>query len=600
MINKIEFEKNIKMLSEKELYFASAIEEFEMEAIEEGKEGEDTDINLDEIDIHQIVMLVNEQNLERILAAEQKNDAYHGGMKSKIDGMPMIPFYLYYDEEQFLTFLNNNKVDEICNRYRIVILVGAKNFVDFFCQMDALLPTLIIGDEKEIVSQELSSIRQEKVNLLSELLYEVREYYKQNEEEIRTRVLEGTAKICVLKNYFEPVKFKRFYQQMKESLEPKGYCVEICDERAPVFRTPELINIYENRPDIVLQINKARNGRTYLGETVNLEGMENLIYINWIQDIHPAILDEEYGKSLKKNDYIFSIFDKNALEKYRYPDKNIIYGGIMPADKRHFYIHSITENEHAKYDSDLCFVGSIMTDEMVAGFIYQSLINCLNQKQLDRVADELFLMLENIYDSRTGKYLINSSILNKHVERLEKELDLDHISMLNVYRVFCVVRYNSLRKLILKQLADQKKYKIVLYGEYDVGIENVKFGGYISDQDELSKAIQCAKIVMQINPDVTMNQRVAEGLLSNTMAMVFKMDEESDMSNIENYLGEQEGICYFRSKEELLQKCDLLLENDNIRDEITEKGYKKAVNALSTDAVFEHLMNEIKQKIVKI
>ena len=40
-----------------------------------------------------------------------------------------------------------------------------------------------------------------------------------------------------------------------------------------------------------------------------------------------------------------------------------------------------------------------------------------------------------------------------------------------------------------------------------------------------------------------------------------------------------------------------MLENDDIREKITERGYQKAERILTTDYVFSYLMDELKKKI---
>ena len=75
------------------------------------------------------------------------------------------------------------------------------------------------------------------------------------------------------------------------------------------------------------------------------------------------------------------------------------------------------------------------------------------------------------------------------------------------------------------------------------------------------------------------------------------MDDESDMSNIQGYLEEGEGICFFRSKQELFRICDMVLENQELKESITDKGYKKAVETLTTDAIFNSFIDELSKKI---
>lgn len=595
MIHSADFQKNLTLMTMKELFFAPDTLHPVVDA-DIIPEQTAYACGLEDITSQEIILLTNEQNLQRIMEIERRNDPYLGRVKEKAD-IPMLPFYLYYDESSFSAFMMKEDLRSLYEHYRIVIIVGMKAFREFFMEMDALLPSRILGTKEQELTVVLQHIQQQKSAALNKMIEDVLVYYRQEENNIKKRIADKTPRVCVLRNCYEPPRFRGLYQQMKDSLEQAGCQVDIVDERGPVFQTTEYVNLYRYRPDIIFQINKSRNGRTYLGQPLNLEHLPQLFYINWIQDIHPAVLNQEYARTLGDNDYIFTLFDEHVMERYGFEDRHVIYGGIMPADSKHFHTHTLSPAEHERYDCDICFVGSIMTDEGVASFIYQSLKPHLSEDKINIVADSLFTMLEHIYDSKTGRFHITAEALDENVSRLQKELELSEEARLNIYRVFSVVRYNSLRKLILLQLAATGKYKLMLYGANDINIPGVTYGGFLDNPDELSKAMQCSKIVMQINPDATMNQRVAEGLLSHTMILVFDVTGQSDMSSIRPYLQVEEGICYFQTKQELLGQCDYLLENDAKRKEIAEKGYRKALELLSTDAVFTGLLEKLCHKL---
>ncbi len=592
------YQRNLELLKEKELYFGpETLVPPSLSGAMENQQGQAPD--LQKINAEHAIMLVNEQNLEIILKAEQQNDPYCGKFRERTEFVPMLPFYLYFCPEEFAMFLTKNDVASLCKRYRVVILVGQEIFYQYFSQIDVVMPAIVLGTGAEEISGKLYTIQQKKIQILTKMELEVCNYYAGEGGDIRARIAQGKAKTCILKNYFEPNRFQKLYYHLKESLERKGCEVLICNERGPVYRMPEIVFIYLYKPDLIVQINKSRKGRAYHGEKIRLEFADQMFFVNWVQDIHPAVLDQKYASSLKKNDFIFSLFDEHIMQGYGFPKENVIYGGIMPADQKVFHPCPMTEEEHQRYDCDICFVGLIMTDEMTSYFICDSLNPYLNDEEIGKTAELIFQMLDSMYDAGTGNYQITLEELNNYVDCLQKELNFSQEARLNVFRVFSVVRYNSLRKLILRQLAARGTYRIKLYGECDIGVQGVQYGGYLSDSRELSKALQCSKIVMQVNPDATMNQRVVEALLSHTMVMVFQMDKESDMSNIGQYLKEQEGICYFENKNTLFEKCDFLLKNQEEREKIAENGYQKAVETLSTDAVFGYLLERLKEKAIE-
>ena len=597
-MDKLCLEKNFCALSEKELFYCSLDKQDFYSDIDNELIYDNIDDNvIGQIDTRSVVLFSNMSSLEKILDAERRNDVYVGNLRDKRDGIPVWPLYLYYDEKQFVKLAQSNDLSGLCSIYRIVILVGMKEFEDFFCQPDVIYPTVIYGDTENNLSLILSEIKKEREIIFGDILQELKVYYKKNSDEIKSRILNGNARICILKNYFEPTRFKEFYMQFKNVLDQKGYKVEICDERGPIFRTHEIINVYQYRPDIVFQINKSRTGGSFLGESIQLQSIEDLIFINWLQDIYPEAWDKQYASSLKKNDFVFSFFDEHILKEYNYPSQNVIYKGFMPACSEDFAVHPITEEEHKRYDYDLCFFGTLMNEQYVTQWIFTELGPYLKAEKINRVCEVILNMLEGIYDANTQHYITARETLERYSDQLQEEFQCNNTVRTAIYRVFDSLEYNTLRKLILKQLASQKKYKIVLYGPMDVNIEGVDFGGYIADRKELSKAIQCSKLLVQIVPHGTMNQRICEGLLSHTMVMVYKMNDIDNRADLSQYLNEYEGICYFRDKKELIEKCNFFLENDDIREKIAERGYQKAKEKLTTDYAFSYLMDEMKKRI---
>lgn len=568
-----------------------------MDSLKEKLTGEQ-DMEKDMVNTDSVVLLVGEQDMGKILELERRSDFYQGKMDDGQEGIFMFPFYLYYEKEQFDKFFQHNDINLLRRKDRVVILVGEEELEDYFCQPDVVFPNVIMGDADGNIEQKMSIMISEKQSLLQELATEVYLYYKQNGEAIKKRVAEGTAKICVLKYVYEPPRFQELYRQLKSALEKLEYTVELCEERGAIYKSNEIVQLFEHRPDIVFQINKSRDGRTYQGEEIQLlKSMDNLIFINWIQDIHPKVLDRQYALSLQKKDYIFSIFEQSIMQKYGYPDENVIYGGIMPASKEHFDIHPILEEEHKRFDCDICFVGTITDNDIMEESVCRLLAPYLEKQQIERTWEVIWNLAGGLYDADTSKYITDADILYQCAVGLKEELQCSDTAGMYIYRALRIVRYNALRKLVLEQLAEQKKYRIILYGAFNTKIDGVEYGGFLADRTEIAKALACSKMVLQINPDATINQCVAEGLLSHTPVMVYHVREKDDMSSIAHYLEEQEGFCYFNSKQELTEKCDLLLGDKKLREEIAERGYQKACQMLTADAVFGHLMEELKVKL---
>ncbi|MFP3153773.1 hypothetical protein LQZ18_04955 [Lachnospiraceae bacterium ZAX-1] len=214
--------------------------------------------------------------------------------------------------------------------------------------------------------------------------------------------------------------------------------------------------------------------------------------------------------------------------------------------------------------------------------------------RLIEVVEEQFLLL---YDKTIRQYLTEVFVAERYAELLLKGFGGGEARK----NIFCqkLLRLNwfTARRLIVEQLAAQNKYKILSYGDYDTGTQGISWRRCIKDPAELSKTYQCAKMTIQINPRVTYNQRIGEALLSHTMVMVLQVDERDDMTPAGRYLKEKEGSCYFKTKQELLQKIDFYLMYEEERLEVIRKGARKAKECLMADAIYHTLMGGLKEKI---
>ena len=171
----------------KELFFAPDTINISMEQDNIARETETSTYNLEDITSQQIILLKNEQNLQTIMEIERRNDPYQGRVNGKA-AIPMLPLYLYYDETPFSSFIMKEDLTSLCEHYRIAIIVGMKAFRNFFNQMDTLLPSLILGDNDQVLSRELQHIGKEKSIILSKIIEDVALYYEQEKINIKKRI----------------------------------------------------------------------------------------------------------------------------------------------------------------------------------------------------------------------------------------------------------------------------------------------------------------------------------------------------------------------------------------------------------------------------
>lgn len=594
-------EENLRLLAGKEHYYCSLQREDFFGSSRERTERENEQTR----EIRggtepSVVLLANEQDVGYIVGLAREIDDIPPEQEGRVEHVLQFPLYLYYDEEQFIRLVREQDLRPLCQMYRAVILVGGEALEDFFCRMDAVFPDAAIGDEGGWISAKLEEIKAERIKLLNELWMEVFLYYRQNGEAIKKRVLEGRAKICVLKYYYESARSRNYYLQFKKALEKLGYAVELCGEEGPIFIKDEIMFLYEHRPDIVFQINKHKDGFTYSGPPMYLDArLDNLIYINWSHDNYPQTLNAQYARSLGKRDYVFSFYDAWVMRQYGFPDAKVIYGGTPPADDDSFRIWNLSEEEHRRFDCDIAYAVGHLRPE-IWGVQLDNLLgrwNDFEPAQIDRISVELLPFVEGMYDPVTGKYITDQSLVRQYAAQVAEKLQCSGEQGRLIEHVLHMLQYYMLRRLVVEDLAAQKKYRIVFYGSSDPEIDGVEYGGCLHDRAELSKALSCAKLTLQITANSSINQCVAEGLLSHTPLLVYRMKQEDTWHSIESYLAEGEGFLYFDGTRELVEQCDRLLNDEALREEIAERGYRKARRLLTTDAVYGHLMEELQAKL---
>ncbi|MFP3153771.1 glycosyltransferase [Lachnospiraceae bacterium ZAX-1] len=597
-------QENIKYLKKKEFYYGPKLENLKyvdkavnMPALQNGQ--------LEQINAQHTVLISNEQDIGTILMLEDRSDRTCGlwGGKGKIEEMLIIPFYLYYDREDFEYLVSTRSLKEICSIFRIVVIVGEEALEEFFDHMDVLFPSAILGVGSEKINLKVGRLFLKYHEIREEMQAQVQAYYGEHRGDIAERILNDTAKIAVLKDVHDGgdsghYRFSRAYRALDDSLTRKGYTVVRYEERNSIFNTPEITNIFYDRPDIVIQINKSRDGRTYVGtECIHLNGMENLVFINWLQDVVLDFLGKSYIASLGSRDYIFSYAEKSYLKQYGFSDNKVIYGGNQPIEDQCFCFHDLNDEEHGMYDCDIAFVGYLPPTRVIMYQLLEGLEGRLSIEQVGRllqVAEEQLILL---YDKTTGEYLTEVFVAERYTELLAKEFGCSEELKEVIYNRLLILNWLIARRLIMEQLAGQNKYKVLSYGNYDTGIPGIQWGGCIKDPAELSKAYQCAKMTVQINPRTTYNQRIGEALLSHTMVMVLQVDERDDMAPVGRYFKEKEGICYFKTKQELLHKIDFYLMHEEKRLEAIRKGNRKAKECLTADAIYHTLMEGLKEKI---
>lgn len=542
-----------------------------------------------------VLLFVNETDIIKLLHIEKETAYFSSNVK--VIGSYNLPLYLYFDRVKFEQLISKTDISDLCKIYRVVWIIGKADLEKFFLRRDVIFPEYIIENSGSDIQNLIKKIYDNRTDINEKKKECLREYYTNNADLIRKRMKEGRGKILFPRYSYEPGRFQKFYELMKKEMEKIGYEIVIHKEEASVFSTNEIELLDEERPDAVFLINKCRSGEIWSGEAFEAKDFEGLYYINWLQDRMPNMMNNYFANNLQERDLIFSYFEFNYLKGYGYKYENIIDGGIQPVSEEMFRVRSLSEEEQQKYECDICMAGDVMTTERLIVHADTVLSKYLNREEVILVLEKMVDLTEDLFDSQTGDYYISEKMLCDARDDLQRKLGCSDTVAAVIFRVFFDARYMMLRRLIMKQIADTYMYKIYYYSTEDLEIPGIKYQGFLTDEEEMSKAYQAARVVMQICPNVTMSQRITEALFSGSVILANKMDAGEDVCRYERYLEEGEGVYFFKNKEELLERLDYLVNNEEERKIIARKGTKKAMETLTTQSIAKVLADGLKEHI---
>lgn len=537
------------------------------------------------VDTSKINIVMNAVNLKRFIHNLAKEEILYR----------KNPIYLYYDQDIFDAFSQCIYFEELLDKDRIVILVGENNVREFFKNDQVKWPEWYIGEgqiDLNHIFEQLDKERRENDRRIKE---QIIEYYEKSSHEINERIKIGKPRILFFTSYFT-ITLKYHTRDCRKVAQKMGLETELLIEEKPIFvisYSHIFKKVNQFRPDIIFCIDHFR-----------FEGIfwpKQIVWITWIQDMLPYVVDANTPAKLGKRDFIMNHFTTwREFRKIGYQQSNLIEAPI-PASSDIYKVYNLTKEEYDQYICDICFVCHASDVEShMNNFVKES-----------RLPDKYAQMVQEIYRGyhsyvyESGDFFYNKDLFTEFVFN----------SFIQIYNI-------QLNANILQFIADdmfnnfnQRVYRQVLVDWIlDAGFTNLKLWGNgwkdspkykqyamgpAENGETLSKIYQASRIVVGNNVMTTAAARAWETMLSGGFYLSNYIPEEDDVTDIRKIIEVGKDVIMFYNKEDLIQKLHYYLDYEDERQAMIELGRKAALENMTFDILMKRSLSEVANRLEK-
>ena len=471
-----------------------------------------------------------------------------------------------------------------------IVFYGDKNQLEASFVEDGIrLPSVVIGN---VLNEVLDIINQSRERMLLEYKKyqkETTEYYKENGEMVIQHIKEGKPKILFITSRFTTV-LQYHTRDCKAAAEKMGLETELMIEKDRLLTgfngTVQMRQISKFKPDIIFCIDHFRSERGYIPDEV--------VWITWIQDDLPHILNPETPLKFIERDFVMNHFITwNVIKNVGYPDSRTMDAPIV-ANGNLYKPYELTEEEKERYGADICMVCHAADAEEYLSDI------------LDRFQGSSFKMvIENLLNDYSRLVMGEGVILYKKEDIAEfiKEYFKEFYSRECPRQLLSFMTEEMMRfsqRIFRQALADWL---------IEAGYENLKLWGNgwkkspkykkyamgaAENGEVLSKILQSTKIVLGNNFNVTGAARAWESMLSGTFYMSNYVPPEADATDIRTVLKEGENFVMFYDKPDLLCKVEYYLTHEDERKQMAMKGRQAALETMTYDSFMKKMLAYIK------
>ncbi len=416
---------------------------------------------------------------------------------------------------------------------------------------------------KKMVNLEIK-----KYNTRLAVLYPV-DFSKMIQDRIRSKKLRI---LLPASNYSTFVKYAT--RDMAEGFKKLGceVFIEIEEEGAPIGIRGDIClkNLIEFRPDFIFVINHLRYERSWFPR--------NIPYVTWVQDKLEHVSSGEYLNELTNNDILFTQTFYDELIDVGYND---VLRLPVPVNLNKF--NKVPENDEWAFD--ISYVNHAPTkifpvkDQTGENYIRSDIVFSILAEEINREGNNVISILD--YRKLLSDTLAGQPNLDWVLEMIRDTIG------------------NYLHRTIVIDWLIENGYKPALYGKgwQDMPAYSSMAKGEISHGMELATIYNESKINLHMHPYTTTHQRVFESIASGGFLLVKFIDPVKDLNPLEKYLEEGEGFLYFHDKEDLIEKVNLYISDDQKRNEIVEKGREKVLKKYTYERAAKYVLETVSERL---
>lgn len=304
-----------------------------------------------------------------------------------------------------------------------------------------------------------------------------------------------------------------------------------------------------------------------------------IAYICWIYDSPIQML---YERQISNNcNYIFS-FDKDQVRKFKkVSNSNIVYLPLGSNITRNNAVE-ITKADIERYSCDVSFIGSLYSDEE-----YKSVLDIVSEKtqiELRRIYEESYGKWDGI-DRLYGRLSKEAQDEIYHILGNETNMDLD-----TLYTTVIIVRALACRERI-EMLMRLSRFNVSFHTQNNnFVIPGVEVKPPVNYLEDLPNAYRLSKI----NMNLTMR-----GITSGVPLRVFDIMGVGGfmLTNFQPEIDELfsigKDIEVYQNFDELEEKVEYYLRNDDIRQKIAKAGAKTISEQYSVERQMGRMLDAI-------
>jgi hypothetical protein len=537
---------------------------------------------------NQVVMMGNSMWMDDILLCEEK-----GGMEEHFMDAE-VPMYLAFDEVCWMLFIQLYDLEALMDKNRIVFLVGEQGVYDYLHEDMTLWPHWLTKEAYSSYGVILRQLESEIVGESEQNRKEVESYYQTNVRQICERIKAQTPRIMFYTSRFTTA-LQYHIRDCRQAAERLGCETELMIEPDGLHRKDRAYGakmLAQFKPDIVFCIDHFR-----FEIEDELCFPKEGIWVAWIQDPMPDIINKETPAKLTRNDFIMNHFSTwKKIQDVGYP-KDRVMDAPIPANQYIYQPYALSAEEKEKYSCDICMVchaadvdGHI--DEVCRSF----------PKEWEEPIYAVYKGYQQ-YAIESGTIFYGKDVFEQYLQGVFRQkfgvvLNKGPLNFLaeDMYMWFNQTVY---RQALADWLIAAGYTNLKLWG--NGWLKDKKYVNYAMGPAEngivLSKILRSSKIVLGNNVNVTGSARAWETMLSGVFYMSNDVPMEEDAVDIRKMMAEGENLVMFHSRQDLLDKVAFYLSHEDERKQMAEKGRKFALEHMTYDGLMKKTLQFLSEKI---